>query len=515
MWNFIKWILDRGNVANWPARFQSLHWTKQLCVLVAMVIGLVSVLILLGDVFKVGVSIGGKDPTLVRLSNQIVVALVLAAVVLIVISLLFMVTSDPAKSAASHDAKTIPVSYPSKLRVHVVLPTGPVGKSLGDGLLQAAGFLAARDAFANGLSIIPHDHHNDAGRAAQIFADILAQEIGGTDPICLVYTMSNVCQAVAEKVQLAVQHNSTLADRLSVVFTVASAPDTPHNGEFLFQHFVRGDQEAKEIVQFCRQHTMTHRITNPDVLFLSMQSPYSQQTVRDMLTRLVMNNNFRAQNISISKDGKLLGRQAKDIREWRERASEESVAISVSYDRSLLGAIRALHEADFHGPFVATTTLSVLDWQEYLKSNGYLNADGFRMWHTCVEGFDPDAGPARQFAQRLSPWTLDRVLAQEAYYGEHANIAGRWFDDIERKVYNTILPNYISAFCFDAVRLFSVMREHSARRLADLDLPFNGSREPFLRDCPFEYPKFTKEGRTELPVVITDIPLTDEAGSHA
>ncbi|KKK53531.1 hypothetical protein LCGC14_3093870, partial [marine sediment metagenome] len=140
---------------------------------------------------------------------------------------------------------------------------------------------------------------------------------------------------------------------------------------------------------------------------------------------------------------------------------DERVAIIVAYDKALLRALEALNQQGYKGEVYATTTLSVKDWQEYIRNEGSIDP-GIKLYYTYVKRFNMGK---TLFANKLGPWTFDTVIAQNGldetlkFYCKTPDIIEdeEWFDELEKKVYKKIYPNYISAFCFDSVRLFSKM----------------------------------------------------------
>lgn len=498
-------ILDQARKIALVSRFKSLHWAKQICAISFLFFTLVATAIILADANSVALSVGATKPGLIAIPNAVLVSIAGAAILLFLASVVFLSQSAPQTQTKDVVAADSSQHYSRKLRVHVLLPIGPEGKSVGNGLLQAAGFLAAVEAFPNQIELLPFDHKNSPLAAAQELEHICSQALDGLEPICVICTMSDVCIAVAEKVYSILRRNPSLTNRLSVIFTVASAPDTPHDGKVLFQHFVRGDQEAEEIMKHCRAHRMHAQNTVQDALFLSMKSPYSRQTVEYLLARLVMEEQFRAQNISIDREGKFVGLGISDIQEWDKDSGEGSLVVAVAYDRALHGAIKALKDVQYRGQLVATSTLSVEDWQQYLIKRGYLDSGGFSLWHTYIEGFDPKNGAAHSFDGHLGRWDFEAVLNREEFYGKDVNTARSWFDELEQEVYKNIEANYISAFCFDAIRLFKLMHERSLTSLAALGLSSMKSRKESSGECPFEEIKFTQDGRTDVKISIRKI----------
>ena len=72
------------------------------------------------------------------------------------------------------------------------------------------------------------------------------------------------------------------------------------------------------------------------------------------------------------------------------------------------------------------------------------------------------------------------------------------FDDIEEQVYDKIYPNYISAFCFDSIRLFDIMHDQGEQRLSNIALHEHATDH----HCPFRELKFHPEGWTDVKLTI-------------
>ena len=306
--------------------------------------------------------------------------------------------------------------------VYVVLPTSKKGETMGDGLLQVAGFLAAGNAFKN-IKIEARDHWNDEAEAKILLIKILEEEEKKKGPICIIYTMSDICEFIAGIFKEDIIKNKRwrkVAKRVNIIFTVASIKDKSlHDGKNLFHHFVTCDTETKRIVSHLNS-IIRHIISDYDskglkpkgimgksaLLYLS--SRYPMETVS------LLKNSFGStvvfSEVPFNRKG-----ESKHLDRIDEIAQVTGVdkrfVIIVAYDAALREAIKALKDAGYKGTVIATTTLSVKDWQEYLKKEEYLVPD-IRLFYTYVEGFDSD-NECSTFAENLEEWNFETIISQK------------------------------------------------------------------------------------------------------
>jgi len=406
-------------------------------------------------------------------------------------------------------------SYPEKLRVHVVLPTNKNNykNTLGDGLIQAAGFLAASDAYNDRIEIIPHDHENNPDKAWDILEGIINEEKDKNEPICVVFTMSSIASNVFKKCSEKITKYPEVEKRLSVLFTVCSNPPQKlHEHTNFFCHFVDGKDETKEIVRFCTGQAVPkcrERKYVPKALLIVMGSSYPQKTAGDIEKQLkhikIKDKKFQITSIHLDTKDQIADSGMHLIERFIEETEEsERFAIIVAYDKALLESITALKKKNYKGFVIGTTTLSVKDWQEYLERTNNLSGNDMKVLCTSTVGFDPHDTKSL-FSQRLNRWTFDRVIEQNVaprkFYRTDPDIDA-WFEDIEKEVYKNIDSNYISAFCFDSVRLFKIMHKHEKWRLDGiLDCDHTEQHE----ESPFANNELFKHAKTIVPITITPL----------
>lgn len=472
--------------------------------IIGVLFSIVAVLIIIGHVSGNVVSIGAVDSQEAEKHNLLIITPL--AFVLLCIGGLCLIGYCIYR--ARYKTSTIPPSwkYPNKLTVHVVLPNNKNGyrDTLGDGLLQAAGFLAASDAFKN-VTILPYDHENNADKAWEILEGIIETESEKREPICVVFTMSSICSIVFKRCHEKIKKCSPkVRARLSIVFTVASNPTTPYDKQFFFQHFVTGDKEAERIVHHCRSicQTPAHKNCIHRGLLFVMDSPYSDETAKRIKNKLEKYISFDL--IPLNSSNQLTGAQVRRILRFvNDTLIYERFAVIVAYDMALLNSIEALNQVGYEGVIIATTTLSVKDWQEYMDKDHYWNPNKTKVFYTRVEGFDPD-NTQTTFAISLDSWDFDKVIRQNKkpmeFYKANPDIVKGWFKPEEIEVYKKIYPNYISAFCFDSVRLFSKMKNHTKWTL--LKLINECSLQEQNEDSPFSENELFKHGKTIVPIEI-------------
>jgi hypothetical protein len=104
------------------------------------------------------------------------------------------------------------------------------------------------------------------------------------------------------------------------------------------------------------------------------------------------------------------------------------------------------------------------------------------LFYTYVEGFDTE-NKYSNFSESLQEWNFrtitDGVKDAAKYYTEKgANLREAFleYDNDAEEIHKNIHPNYISAFCFDSVRLFVAMHSLNAKSLCDKKVKDNGSK---------------------------------------
>lgn len=460
-------------------------------------------LFIMGHISGIAVSIGAVDSQ--DVGQKYLLIINPFAFVLLCIGGLGLIGYCIYRAKSDGATKSPSWPYPEKLTVHVVLPTNKntYHNTLGDALLQAAGFLSASDAFDN-IKIIPHDHKNNSDTAWKVLNEIIDKESEKKEPICIVFTMSSICTNVYKKCHDKIKRCSPkVKNRLSIVFTVASSPKTPYDNHYFFQHFVTGGKEIERIVHHCR--TICHTLEGyvPRGLLFEMNSPYSKETAKQIKEKL--ENHIPLEILRLDPSNQFTNTQKDRISTFIESTQvEERFAIVVAYDKALLNSFEALNQAGYEGRIIATTTLSVKDWQEYLDRDNYWNPNKVKVCNTKVDGFDPD-NTQTMFAISLKYWTFDTVIRENKkpreFYKDKYQVVKEWFDPLEREVYEKIYPNYISAFCFDSVRIFSKMQKHTQWNLSSLISEC--SPQELNEDSPFlQNEVFIDHGKTVVSVEI-------------
>jgi hypothetical protein len=398
--------------------------------------------------------------------------------------------------------------------IYVVLPTNKEGRTMGDGLLQAAGFLAAGSLFGDEIEIQPFDHYNKESEAKTLLYKIIGLEKKKKGPICIIFTMSDICRAIAQEFKDEIQkHNKKIAKRLNIIFTVASIKDESlHDGKHLLHHFITCDKEIKRI-SLHRDSIIAHGEQTPKKSSLSMsesallylESGYPRAAVS--LLKDEFGHSVVIREVLFDRKGEIrYGHRVKDVAEMTN--TNKRFVIIVAYDVALKEALKTLKNIGYKGIVIATTTLSVKDWQEYLGKKEYLASEA-RFFYTYVKGFNVKSS---KFAENLQEWNFetitDGVKDAAKYYkekGTNLREAFLEYDKDAEEIYKNIHPNYISAFCFDSVRLFVQMHSLKVKSLYGKKMKDNAKWHA-ENYSPFENIEiFEHNGKTEVPLDIDEL----------
>jgi len=397
-----------------------------------------------------------------------------------------------------------------KPTIYVVLPTNKEGRTMGDGLLQAAGFLAAKSLFGDEIEIQPYDHHNKESKAKNLLYKIIDLEKKKKGPICIIFTMSDICRAIAQEFKDKIQKQKKIAKRLNIIFTVASIDDKSlRDGKNLLHHFVTCDKETERIalhrdsiISEIKNKT-SHPMSRAALLYLT--SGYPRETAS--LLKKEFGATVTLDEVQFDREGR-----TKDSHKVADIAKIADVnkrfAIIVAYDAALKEALKTLKDVGYKGKVLCTTTLSVKDWQEYLKKKEYFVPD-INLFYTYVKGFDTENKHSK-FAESLHHWNFETITGQEKskfYKGSTDDIRRDFaeYDKYADEIYENIYPNYISAFCFDSVRLFVEMHSLNAKSLYNKKMKEN-NKEHIKKYSPFEkIVMFEHDGKTEVTLGIGEI----------
>lgn len=392
-----------------------------------------------------------------------------------------------------------------QLILHIALPSDPTRPARGDAILQGAGFLAAKNQFENQLNIKFHDHKNSNTEIQRIIKEEVIGNAKKDMPICAIFTMSSVSCDVRNEVERLADNDSSIKERISIIFTVSSAPETYSDRTNYFQHFIAGKSEAKEIIKHCRTVKSENRLSSPIVYLLRMNSPYSIQTIKYLNTELAYHQ-FDCVQIELDENGSISN---KDIKRIERKPNENTFCIVIAYDRYLLGALESLSEIEYEGHVLSSATLSVSDWQEYLRKDIKFHNNYLNLKFVDIENFmKPPKGGYERFCKDLKPWTFENVIAERKLYPEDPATTRAYFSKLEQSVYKTILPNYISAFCYDSVRLFSLMAQFNKKSLKQI---YDEKHKHVISESsPFaDKIDITNQGRVNIDLFVENFSFKD------
>ena len=350
--------------------------------------------------------------------------------------------------------------------VHVVLPLSDLNR--GDGLLQLAGFLAAWDEFPR-LQFKFYDTQSDPSEASKLVQKILEDDEG--KPIWIVVTMS----ATAALLNGVLESNILTPEqkeRCTIVSTVSVAPASPHRPMKNFIRFsLDGSDEADAFWKYLKNDF--DRDAN-GVLLLPLDSTYPRATCGELAAKIIDNKKLQC-NVPMRIDGSEFGDY--DLRKYVRDGFSFNRAVIIGYDLALFRAVEYIVEHGFQGKILLPTTMSVPDWQQYMRtSKAGLFKDNIEYFHLSIA----DTHGAKRFESALAKWNLAAIKSETSLAnverqiftgsGCHPNEFAEQFVGDEALIYAEIQTNYVSAHCFEVSRLIDLCIGTRADRILPEDL---------------------------------------------
>ena len=325
--------------------------------------------------------------------------------------------------------------------VHAILPLTGIAK--GDGLIQAAGFLAANKYYEE-VSIKFHDHANEPLLARQLLTQIMRDHNSKKEPLWIVATMSKVSKELFEAVQSELQRNPSLKARFSLIMTIAAAPNTPHSpANNFFRYSFDGLSEVEAITSRLRE---TNPATNNPIAIVPVGSEYPRQTLGQLSNELIISGRSLI-SFPLDEDG---GTNLSANMTQRIGKLGAEKAVVFGYDLALFSALEFIIGQGFKGDIFCSSTLSVPDWQQYLIKRDDLQSD--EISYSCLK-FSPVTSEINdRFEELLHEYNFNTLTESDVYEQSTDEIRST-FSTLEKEVYTTIEPNYISAQCFESVRM--------------------------------------------------------------
>ena len=414
--------------------------------------------------------------------SQFIVFLV-SIIILFIIFLIFRKLQND-----KSDTDVNKINYNSdKEKVFILFPTYPEDGSMGDGLLQAAGFLAAKKAYKTTLDLEFYDHKNNAIEIREIIHNIF-DDVSKLPRINIIITMSSVYDIAKAEIEY-LSEKLKVKDKLSVIFTVASAPNVPADGDCYFQYFISGKKEVKEFVKYCNTTKNILELQRPLVYLAQANSPYSVETIASLNEEL--QNNFEIKTLKIS--------SLSDNKNIQTDILRSTFFIIVAFDKELFKILEFLSEIKYREIILVSSTLSVKDWQEYLFKDKNFHMRKLNLNYINIDDFPSTKESYIHFENALYEFDLNSVISTNPPYinGELRTL--NKLNTIEQNIYKKLEPNYISAFCYDSVSLF---HELSLSNYTKLGQFIKQKGEATFFNSPFKEVKMTANGKSVLDLSI-------------
>ena len=448
---FVTHLSENWNVLNWPERFISIFgWFATLTILAYAAFAASKL------EFIPEISVGNK-----YIPQPL-------AFIFFIVSLVYWIwaflhyqkwvkANENTKKKQTHNG----TGETKKTTVHVLLPlSGNTAK--GDGLIQAAGVMAAGDEYDDSINLEIIDHKNDVTVAVRALREIMRRWKKGDSPLWVVSTMSLISINLHETIKFELQQKEELRQFFTMIFTVASSPNVPHDPENrVFKYTVHGTDEVEKILTYLDGD----RLKKP-LIIAGTDSAYPKAAVGQLAHSLSIDSkNPPVLILPLDENGK---GKVPDKLKGKLAVLEAEYAIIFGYDLALFEAFKLLITNGFTGKILSPTTLSVPDWQQYLSNQTELTKNGNDYY--CIRFKNSDKDKGASYVAYLTPWTFNKLTDSKELYKDRAGEEIRAkFNTVEKEVYQKINSNYISALCYDSIRIIHSCIAKRITRFETLD----------------------------------------------
>lgn len=349
---------------------------------------------------------------------------------------------------------------------------------LGDICLQLAGFQVGQELYSEHIEIEPFS------TAREGWTEALTQKLDkmfkdSTRPIWIVVTMSRTMSAVMDIVTKWLLDNKHLKiGRTTVIFTVTSSDFITNDRRTMFRLFVDGNKEAHQISEHINAINHHANLKVKSVLCAVTNSTYGRQAsihLRDRLKRSRVTSRMALitnSSIKLVDKGQELEKTAPTTTVTGNDINEYDAVVLFAYDRDLKSIFLRLKDAGYKGYVIGATTLSVEDWQNNVKKAVHDWKEKPKVFHTAVVGFDERRDTTNAFIKGITKLSGSSVLSNQLWLSHSCEMDEKlkleFVESADYEDYRKITNNYISAFCAEALRLFSLMKKHEKGTLREL-----------------------------------------------
>lgn len=354
--------------------------------------------------------------------------------------------SNSQPAAISMPAQEVKMTMPDKFPVHVYVPLTGTGIPVGDVILQISGFFLGLVRYRQYVDVVFHDS-NQPGNFERDLEDLI-QSSPKDKPLGVVICMSKYAKEARQVIDRCIEADTALTNRLTVVYTVVSAGFKSCRHNVNWRYFADGATEAHTLVEAVRAHSKSKGLacdhSQPAILILRDGTEYGSYTSKK-IQQLMEADEYVVQVKDVSKLDNALA----------DHLATYQAVVIVAIDQALRTTIKWLQGCRYSGLVFSTTTMSVPEWHASMASDAkplslvfteVIWGDRASDFHNVVE-----TNPNREL--------LFAGFRME--YSKIHEVVDR-LDSEERRSYDGISVNYITAFCFETVRLFHMAQNRKA-----------------------------------------------------
>jgi len=374
-----------------------------------------------------------KDKLLLRINKY--KRFSVGLIVLLIVALIFM-----SYQYLHISNENLALKKNKKERIVLLAPINPDIKNdaYDDGERQALGlidYLSKHNEIAGKYNFVIRNHGLNYGnnKGAE---DIVIEELeNGTK--YFISTMSSVCNPLSENFNNLVKKNykNIDEDKPILISTVASSPTIANylNDTNIFRFYIRSNEESDVLANEIHKINLFNNATA-----IAVNDEYGKGAVsrfKEQWTKLGHTFNDGIY-IDIKSEYKSVKQNIEENIKNRYNKNNREIIFIANYGGGLDKIIKSIYELKMNPIIVATSTLSIKEWQEPIKEA----LDSLR-WITCVPKLKNSGGKSYEgdVVEDFVYFTLDRLVSVI----EKSKKTGRPFEEVWHTLYEPKRIDYI------------------------------------------------------------------------
>ena len=296
------------------------------------------------------------------------------------------------------DRKVQPIKHTNeKIRIVIMLPLGDVIKpAYQDGMRQMYGyaeFLNDYNArYTEDFEFVPIDHSMSYDVAKQI----IEREVNNGTKY-FICTMSKVNEELSKYFVEIISNCKFTGQQPILICTVTSSPKINLKPNLIYRFYVRSQEEGKCLADLANSKKLT------SATYIVVNDPYGKGAVEEFKKN--WDGKF-SEGIKVD-----FGTGVDEISEKIEKQfknipdSERQAIFIAHYGNGIDNIVKALSREKIKGVILATSTLSISDWQEPIK-----NILSTYDWYTCVPNYNSIDKNQDDVIKNFTTHTLKRLV---------------------------------------------------------------------------------------------------------